>query len=72
VKTTQPNFTYQLQFQSGEIENNIQTIDERWQFLFALYERTTDSENVGLTSRGVFFENLKDLKPSSLLTPAVG
>ena len=71
MKTTQPNFIYQLQFQSGEIEKRIRTTDEIKQFLIALYEGTTDDGRVGFTSRGVLFENLKDLKPSDLLTPAV-
>ncbi|KAJ6091163.1 Epoxide hydrolase [Penicillium canescens] len=70
VKTTQPNFIYQLQFQSGEIEKRIKTSDEIRQFLIALYEGATDDGMVGFTSRGVLFENLKDLKPSNLLTPA--
>lgn len=72
VRTTQPNFTYQLQFESGEVEKHIKTKVEIRQFLIALYNGRADDGSVGFdTDRGVVFENLKDLNPSLLLTAQV-
>ncbi|KAL1965707.1 hypothetical protein VTN77DRAFT_5207 [Rasamsonia byssochlamydoides] len=69
VKTRMPNFAYQLQFKSGELEKAISTRDEIRQFLIALYGGRTDDGRAGFNvSQGVLLENLKELKPSRLLS----
>lgn len=72
VNTHMPNFTYQLQFKSGELEKAISTRDEIRQFLIGLYGGMTDNGKPGVdVSKGVLLENLKGLKPSKLLSKEV-
>jgi len=72
VRTRAPHFAYQLHFASGELEKAISAKDEIRQFLIALYGGRTNDRKVGFdVTRGVILENLKDLKPSRLLSAEV-
>ncbi|MCJ1362533.1 hypothetical protein MMC16_001637 [Acarospora aff. strigata] len=69
VKTRLPNFTYQLQLASGEIEKHIQSKEEIKQFLNALYGGRGPNGEVGfIPEQGVLLENLPKLKPGRLLS----
>ena len=73
VKTRLPNFTYQLQLASGEIEKHIQSKEEIKQFLNALYGGRGPNGEVGfIPEQGVLLENLPKLKPGRLLSEKVG
>ncbi|KAI9808392.1 MAG: hypothetical protein M1827_007489 [Pycnora praestabilis] len=68
VKTKLPNFTYQLQLASPELENAIQSRDQMRQFLNAMYGGRGPNKEVGFdVFRGVFLDNLPILKQTRLL-----
>lgn len=70
TRTTYPNFTYQLQFRSGEVEKSIRSKDDIRNFLSALYGgRTEDGEFAFDATRGVPLG--KTVKPSRLLSEEV-
>ena len=72
VKTKLPNFAYQLQLASGEVEKRIQTKEQMTQFLTAVYGGRTPEGASGFdVGKGILFENLPSLKPSRLLSPAM-
>ncbi|KAH6687304.1 epoxide hydrolase [Plectosphaerella plurivora] len=64
-----PNFAYQLQFISGEVEENVKTPDEIRRLLLAIWgARTEDTREPGFTAeKGYDFEKLKRLAGKSPL-----
>ena len=72
VKTKLPNFTYQLQLGSGEIEMHISSKEQIKQFLNALYGGRGPNGEVGfIPAQGVLLENLPKLNPTPLLSEKV-
>lgn len=72
VKTRLPNFKYQLQLASGDIEKVITSRDELRQFLNALYGGRGPNGELGFTARqGLLVENLPKLGPSRLISEKV-
>ncbi|KAL2011318.1 hypothetical protein VTN00DRAFT_4036 [Thermoascus crustaceus] len=68
VRTRAPNFTYQLQFKSEELEKAIRSKDEIRQFLLALYGGRTGDGELGFDARkGVLLDRMMRLGPSRLL-----
>lgn len=67
-----PNFAYQLQFISGEVEHHIKTPDDIRRFLLAIFgSRTEDTREPAFTTeRGYIFDRLPRLKLSSPLLSA--
>ena len=73
VKTRLPNFTYQLQLASGEIEKHISSKEQIKQFLNALYGGRGPNGEVGFVpEQGVLLQNLPKLNPNRLLSEKVG
>lgn len=69
VKTVLPNFTYQVQLASGEVERNIQGKEGIRQFLNAMYGARGPNREVGfLSEQGILFENLPKLEKNRLMT----
>ena len=72
VKTVLPNFGYQLQLASGEIEKAIVSKEQIRQFLNGLYGGKGPNGEIGVNVReGVQIENLPKLDPTPLLSPKV-
>jgi hypothetical protein len=72
VRTLLPNFSYQLQFKSGEIEKVVKTKKDIKQFLLALYGGRTEDGQLGFsTDDGVLFDKQGKLGPSRLLSEEV-
>lgn len=70
VKKKLPNFAYQLQLASGEVEKHVQTKEQIHQFLNAVYGSRTPSGGLGFdVGKGIIFENLPDLKPTRVMSP---
>ncbi|RWQ94641.1 epoxide hydrolase [Paecilomyces variotii] len=68
VRTRLPNFAYQLQFKSGEVEKAVKTKEEIKQFLLALYGGRTEDGQWGFsTEKGILFDRLGRLGSSKLL-----
>ncbi|KAI9877118.1 MAG: hypothetical protein M1830_004742 [Pleopsidium flavum] len=68
VKTRLPNFKYQLQLASGEIEKAISSREQIKQFLNGLYGGRGPNGEVGfIPEQGVLLQNLPKLKPTRLL-----
>lgn len=73
VKTRLPNFKYQLQLASGEIEKAISSKEQIKQFLNGLYGGRGPNGEVGfIPELGVLLQNLSKLKPTRLLSEKVG
>lgn len=73
VKTRLPNFTYQLQLGSGEIEKHISSKEQIKQFLNGLYGGRGPNGEVGFVpEQGVLLQNLPKLNPTPLLSEKVG
>ncbi|KGO67720.1 hypothetical protein PITC_000580 [Penicillium italicum] len=69
VRDKAPNFTYQLQFKSGELEKVIRSKDDIRQFLLALYGGRTEAGELGIdTTKGVLLDKFGGLKLSRLLS----
>ena len=67
-----PQFRYQLQLASGEIEAGVQTPDEIRGFLNGMYAGRTQSKHPFLRPEtGINLSLLKDVGPSPLLTKSV-
>ena len=67
-----PNFGYQLQLRSGEVEEKLRTKEELRMFLNALYGGRGPNGEFGFDPKtGIIFENLPKLKPSPLLSSEV-
>ena len=72
VRTAAPNFTYQVQFASGELEKVIKSKDEIKQFLLALYGGRTPEGQFGFdVQKGALLDKLPRLNRSRLLNEAV-
>ena len=72
VKTKLPNFAYQIQLASGEVEMHIQTKEQIKQFLCALFGGRTPEGKLGFDVRkGILFENLHGLSSAPLLNGAM-
>lgn len=72
VRTRLPNFAYQLQFKSGEVEKAVKTKEEIKQFLLALYGGRTEDGQWGFsTEKGILFDRLGKLGSSKLLEDEV-
>lgn len=72
VKTRLPNFKYQLQLASGDIEKVIHSRDQLRQFLNALYGGKGPNGELGFTAReGLLVENLPKLGPSRIISEKV-
>lgn len=69
VKAVLPNFAYQLQLASGEVEKRIQTREQIRQFLNGMYGGKGPNGEMGFaTNPGILFDNLPKLEPSRLLS----
>ncbi|MCJ1478183.1 hypothetical protein MMC13_006859 [Lambiella insularis] len=69
VRTVLPNFGYQLQLGSGEVEKVLDTKQQIRLFLNALYGGRGPNGEVGFSPEtGIIFENLSKLGPSPLLS----
>lgn len=72
VRTRLPNFAYQLQFKSGEVEKAVKTKEEIKQFLLALYGGRTEDGQWGFsTEKGILFDRLGKLSLSRLVEDEV-
>lgn len=72
VKTKLPNFGYQLQLASGDVEKVITSRDELRQFLNALYGGKGPNGEVGFTvQEGLLVQNLPKLGPSPVISEKV-
>jgi pimeloyl-ACP methyl ester carboxylesterase len=70
VKTRLPNFTYQLQLASGEVEKHIKTKEQIRQFLNAMYGGRGPNGELGFNvNPGIIYENLPKLQPTRLMSP---
>lgn len=72
VDTVLPNFGYQLQLGSGEVEEVLDTKQQIRLFLNAMYGGRGPNGEVGFSpNTGIIFENLPKLGPSPLLSEQV-
>lgn len=72
VKNGSPNFGYQLQFASGDVEKVVRSKGEIKQFLSAMYGGRTAKGEVGVdVEKGVLMDKVMALKPSRLLSEEV-
>lgn len=72
VNTKLPNFAYQLQLGSGELEKHIKSKEQIKQFLNGAYGGRGPNGEVAFTpEKGVLLENLPKLGPSPLLDKRV-
>ena len=72
VKTKLPNFGYQLQLASGDVEKVITSRDQLRQFLNALYGGRGPNGEVGFTvQEGLLVQNLAKLGPSPFISEKV-
>lgn len=72
TKTLLPSFTYQIQFQSGELERSFRTRDEIRSFLVAMFAGRDDEGNLAWDAyNGLLKDRIKYLSPSRLLTDKV-
>jgi len=73
VKTRLPNFAYQLQLASGEIEKQVSSKEQIKQFLNGLYGGRGPNGEVGfIPEQGVLLQNLLVLNHTRLLSEKVG
>ncbi|KAJ5537197.1 hypothetical protein N7513_010383 [Penicillium frequentans] len=67
--TVMPNFGYQIQFASGELEKVVQSKEEIKQFLTALLGGRTPEKQIGFEAeKGVLLDHLMRLRHSRLLS----
>jgi hypothetical protein len=72
VRTKLPNFGYQLQFKSGNLEKEIITNEQIRQFLICLFGGRTDEGEAGFdVYQGINVDKIEKLKPSKLLSGPV-
>ena len=72
VTTVLPNFGYQLQLGSGEVEKVLDSREQIRLFLNAMYGGKGPNGEVGFSPQsGIIFENLPHLGPSPLLSAQV-
>ena len=73
VKTALPNFRYQLQLSSGEVEKHIVSKEQIRQFLQGAYGGRGPNGEVAFTAEeGIQYRNLPNIGASPLLTDKVG
>ncbi len=73
VKIRLPNFQYQIQLASGDIEKAISTREQIKQFLNGLYGGKGPNGEVGfIPEQGVLLENLPKLRPTRIVSEKVG
>ncbi|KAJ5647753.1 hypothetical protein N7490_004125 [Penicillium lividum] len=69
VRTIMPNYGYQLQFASGDLEKVVKSKEEIKQFLTALYGGRTPEKEVGFEAeKGILLDHLMKLEHSRLLS----
>lgn len=69
--TTLPNFKYQIQLASGEVEKHVVGEEKLGQFLNGMYGgKTVKGERSFDVSIGVIYDKLTDVGPSPLLSKA--
>jgi hypothetical protein len=72
TKTLLPSFTYQIQFQSGELERAFRSKDEIRSFLVAMFAGRDDKGNLAWDAYcGLIRDRVETLTPSRLLTERV-
>ena len=72
VRTRLPNFGYQLQFKSGEIEKKITSRDQIRQLLNGAYGgRSPDGSAAFEVQKGLDLEKLEGLEPTPLVNAEV-
>ena len=72
IKTVLPNFGYQVQLASGEVEKRIQSEDQIRSALNAAFGGQGPNGEAGFSIKiGFIFENLPKLGPSPLLSSDV-
>lgn len=72
VSSIAPHFAYQLQFDSGNVEQTVRSKDEIKGFLSAMYGGRTEKGEFGFDARhGVFLDKVRELRPSRLLSGEV-
>jgi pimeloyl-ACP methyl ester carboxylesterase len=72
TNTVLPNFKYQVQLASGEVEKHVKDRDTIHNFLSGMYGgRGPNGEVVFTTEKGVLFENLGKIGPSPLMSSDV-
>ena len=69
MKTQLPNFTYQIELASGEVEKHIVTKQQIKEFLNGLYGGSTPDGLFGFdVTKGVLFDNLPKLQRTKLMS----
>lgn len=69
IKTKLPNFGYQVQLRSGEVEKRVQSKEQIRQLLSGIYGSTGPNGEAGFSIReGVLFDNLPKLGKPDLLS----
>ena len=72
VKYKLPQFAYQIQLASGEVEKVISSKEQIRLFLNAMYGGRGSNGEIGFApTRGIIFENLPKLGSASLLSQSV-
>ena len=72
VKSRLPNFGYQIQLGSGEVEKRVWTKEEIKGFLNALYGGRGPNGEAGFdVTKGILFENLGKLRHTKLMSEEV-
>ena len=72
VKTALPNFGYQVQLGSGDVEKRVKSKDQIRSALNAMYGGRGPNGEFGFSIKnGFIFENLPKIGPSPLLTSDV-
>ena len=72
VETKRPNFRYQLQLASGEVEKHIVSKEQIKQFLNGMYGGRGENREAGFDpAQGLLYENLPKLGPTRLLSEEV-
>lgn len=72
VATYLPNFGYQLQFKSEEVEKQVRTKQDIRSFLLAAYNAKTTSGELAINVRkGLLFDKFGDLQMSPFVTEEV-
>lgn len=72
MRTVTPNFAYQLQFASGDLEKAVRSKEEIAQVLCGMYGGRTEDGKAGFdVGKGVLLDHLGKLRPSKLVSKEV-